>query len=431
MSSVLYGFAQELIRNIALVWSYTWWLILPALLCPAFMYFWLWYIQAFYIKNTQWIVLRVRVPREIMKTPKSMEQVFAAAHATYSFGVRLYKKYWDGEVDLWSSFEIMADAQGPQFYIRIPISAHNMIEAAIYGQYPDAEIELTEDYIKKFPTVLPNDTYDLQGSDFLLGAKNDGLPIRTYEYFELKEEEEKIDTISTLMEALSHHVGDETTWIQFLIRPVGKETSDWVKKAEEYRDELIGRKAGKKPSWKDHLFAAFKNAFLVFFVKDPKDPDKGLQWPKETDEVKPLLSTLTEKESEKIKAIDRKTSKLAFETVIRWVYIDRKERLNPANTRGITAWARQFVDVNLNFLRPNLATYTLLNYQPFKKRKAYIKKRRLYDSYRGRYFPSKFSIMNTEELATLYHFPTITVQAPMLGRIEAKKGTPPASLPVQ
>ena len=39
--------------------------------------------------------------------------------------------------------------------------------------------------------------------------------------------------------------------------------------------------------------------------------------------------------------------------------------------------------------------------------------------------------MNTEELATIYHFPSATVKTPMLGRVEAKKGTPPASLPVE
>lgn len=424
-------FLRELTINIGIVWSYVWWLIIPALLFRLFIYFWLWYVQELTMQNMRWILLRIRVPREIMKTPKAMEQIFAAAHGTYSFGVQFYKKYWEGEVEKWTSFEIIGDAEGPRFYIRVLEEARTMIEAAIYAQYPDVEIEVAEDYVKKFPSILPNALYDIQGSDFILGAKNDGIPIRTYDYFESIAEEEKIDTIATLIEALSNHANDESTWIQILIRPIGNRTSNWVKEAEEYRDKIIGRKAEKKSSLKENLIAVFKNIFLVFFLKDPSDEKKGLQWPKDTEAVRPALGTLTENESAKVKAIDRKTSKLAFETIVRWVYIDRKETINLAKTRGIVAWARQFTDENLNVLRPNLATYTLVARQPFKKAKAYIKKRLIYDRYRYRRFSPKISIMNIEELATLYHFPSITVRAPMLGQIEAKKGAPPPTLPVE
>ena len=162
-----------------------------------------------------------------------------------------------------------------------------------------------------------------------------------------------------------------------------------------------------------------------------KDNSFNKKWPEEKKPEKPALNTMTENETTRIKAIDRKTAKLAFETVVRWVYVDRKETLNTAKTRGITAWARQFADENLNFLRPYLPTYTAVAYQPFKKAKIYFKKRRVYERYRGRRFGPKFSILNTEELATLYHFPTITVRAPMLGQIDAKKGAPPPTLPVQ
>ena len=37
----------------------------------------------------------------------------------------------------------------------------------------------------------------------------------------------------------------------------------------------------------------------------------------------------------------------------------------------------------------------------------------------------------TEELATLYHFPTITVKAPLIKKAEAKRAEPPTALPVE
>ncbi len=415
--------SQFLFGNLWTIWSYIWWIVLPAFLVPTFWKMWLFYIRRSYLKSVPWVLLEIRVPQNVLKTPKAMEQVFAAAHATYSFGLRLYQKYWNGEVEMWTSFEIMADATGPHFYIKTIASSRQVIEAAIYAQYPDAEIEEAEDYVEKFPLILPNETYDLSGSEYTL-ITDDALPIRTYEYFEAINEDEKIDTISTLMEALSHHAGDETTWIHIMVRPTGSATSDWVEKAEEFRDKIIGRKAGSKPKLGDFFKAFFTNIIPIFIGQEAK-------WPEEKKEEKSALASLTPGEKEQIEAIDRKTSKLAFETVIRWVYIDRTERLDRARVGGIAAWAKQFVDEDLNGLRPNLKTLTFVNRAPFKKRKAYIKKRYIYEFARGRKFSGKTSIMNIEELATLYHLPSSTVKAPMLGRVEAKKGTPPASLPIE
>jgi len=40
-------------------------------------------------------------------------------------------------------------------------------------------------------------------------------------------------------------------------------------------------------------------------------------------------------------------------------------------------------------------------------------------------------VLNTEELATLYHLPGLAVRAPFLPRVESKKGQPPAPLPIE
>ncbi|MBI5731892.1 MAG: hypothetical protein HY982_00850 [Candidatus Magasanikbacteria bacterium] len=46
-----------------------------------------------------------------------------------------------------------------------------------------------------------------------------------------------------------------------------------------------------------------------------------------------------------------------------------------------------------------------------------------------RWFPPKASILNTEELATVFHFPIVTVESPLLRRLETRKGEPPANIP--
>jgi len=45
-------------------------------------------------------------------------------------------------------------------------------------------------------------------------------------------------------------------------------------------------------------------------------------------------------------------------------------------------------------------------------------------------FWGKGIILNVEELASLWHFPNIGVEAPMLPVVDAKKSGPPSGLPI-
>ena len=46
-------------------------------------------------------------------------------------------------------------------------------------------------------------------------------------------------------------------------------------------------------------------------------------------------------------------------------------------------------------------------------------------------FTQRYSMMNTEELATIFHVPTIAVLTqPLMERVESRKIGPPAGLPI-
>ena len=49
-----------------------------------------------------------------------------------------------------------------------------------------------------------------------------------------------------------------------------------------------------------------------------------------------------------------------------------------------------------------------------------------------RYMPMRgqASVLSSEELATIFHFPGRTAETPTLERIESRKGEPPPNLPV-
>ncbi|MBU0999761.1 hypothetical protein KKG24_05730, partial [Patescibacteria group bacterium] len=142
-------------------------------------------------------------------------------------------------------------------YVRTPILYRDSVEAAIYSQYPGAEINEALDYAKQFPQNAPNQDWDMWGTDYKL-LKDDHHPIRTYRFFETEheaKEEKRVDPVATLFEAMSKVKPTEQFWIQIIARPIaddplmGMPLTAWVKKGEAIRDKLAKRpeKPKQKP----------------------------------------------------------------------------------------------------------------------------------------------------------------------------------------
>ena len=95
---------------------------------------------------------------------------------------------------------------------------------------------------------------------------------------------------------------------------------------------------------------------------------------------------------------------------------------------------------NMGGLKPDKRTMTKSKSVLFwflDKRRIYLRKRRLFKRYVKRVAPfwpraGGTFVLNTEELATIFHFPgRIVVPAPAISRVEAKKGEAPPGLPVE
>lgn len=431
---ILLGIIDSIIRVVELFW----WLILPF-----FVFFLFWnlrmiYIRTRYIKSIEWSMFEIKVPKEILKTPKAMEQVFSSLIAVYSFGLNQVEIYIDGKVEPWLSLEMAGHAGGVRFYAYVPSKFRNLIESAIYAQYPDAEIHESEDYTEFLSSVLPNKVYDLWGTDFILAREN-YYPIKTYSFFEETQEEKRLDPIAAISEVMSNLNKDEMLWLQFLISPTGEPSdNDWQKEGLEKIEEIAGRKISKaKKGFSATLFDWLRNLFLA--------PIEHPIWPESEGNGTPAtLRFLHPAEQDVVKAISNKISKFGFETIIRFVYIDRRDSFTMANVSAVMGAFNQFRTQNLNAFKPNKKTMTLKSgwlakfFPKYKQLFEFSRKRRIFDSYRTRRFgkynktrPEKFLILNTEELATIYHFPAIMVEAPRLRKLEAKKAGPPAGLPIE
>ena len=78
---------QGILHSVLVAWSEVWWIVLPLIAFFIFWDFWLLYLHVRFVKAITWKLLEIKVPKNVLKTPKAMEQIFAAAHAPYSYGL--------------------------------------------------------------------------------------------------------------------------------------------------------------------------------------------------------------------------------------------------------------------------------------------------------------------------------------------------------
>jgi len=140
-----------------------------------------------------------------------------------------------------------------------------------------------------------------------------------------------------------------------------------------------------------------------------------------------------------LEQVENKVAKLAFKAGYRFLYVARKEIFNRARVSAVIGMFKQLYSNNLNTFKPNDETNTSADgwfswLFPsgrgfFADQQEFKRKWHIYQAYKKRAFTRRVVILNTEELATLFHLPGIGVKAPAFPRVEAKKGQPPAGLP--
>lgn len=414
---------------------------------------WVRHVQAQFLNSIKWIMLEVRLPRDVFKSPLAMEMVLNSIHQGGGTSNN-YAKFWEGKVRNWFSLEIASIEGDVRFYIRTNSKFKNAIEAAIYSQYPEAEVTEAEDYTNYIR--FDNDIHDVWGAEFSLKGE-DFLPIRTYIDFKLDKdpkEEFKVDPITPIIEWMGAIKKGEQIWFQVICRAVDGKFENWKKEGEAALEKIY---YGLKFS--DDLKAKKTEAEAA---------GKKLEKKKSAD--------LSEIEKIQAEAISRNLGKLGFECGIRVVYIAKKENFDAKNIDALTGCLRQFNSPLLNSFAPIGDTMPSFDY-PWQDRTgikklgrkdyivgSYIKRKLFYkahsneDWYNG--IPERFFhdirdalkirilsidpdhvkykgsgdenrfILNAEELATIYHFPGQTASSPALKRIASTKAEPPVNLPL-
>ena len=414
-----------------------WWVWTPVILAIIAYEEWSYMTRAKFLGGLSWTLLEVIPPPDVpWSSPKAAENIFAGLHASYAGfpGTSWKSQFFQGKVPVWFSFEIVSNGGETHFYIRCPGDQRNVIESIIFAQYPACEIRVVPDYVDNLPANLDLQQYDLSGAE-LEFTKEQAYPIKSYIEFEEaggKDEYARIDPLSPLMETMSALHPGEQLWLQYIIRATG---GDWAKEGDKVVNKLKGKKdPATKPPF-DFIFAP------IDWMLGPKEEEKKKE-EKEFD-----LQKLTPAEKKVLEQVQYKLAKLAFKTSIRLVYLAPKDAFDGSRISGVTSMFKQLYYTNMNTFKP--ATTRDKGFLKwifpsdvgfFAGERAAKKKRRVWASYRQRLFShtdldenkaEKLCILTTEELATLWHLPGLNVKAPLMPRVQAKKGQPPAILPTR
>lgn len=404
-----------------------WWAPLPFFLFPKATSSYLKWRQLKAFKEREYILLEIRLPDEIIKPVKAMEDVFTSmVQVAYEHAPGNTREKWiEGETIDFTTFslEIISIEGEVRFFIRIDNYLRNIVESIFYSQYPDLEITEARDYTELVPQDIPNKEWDLEGMDWVL-SKKDCYPIKTYEKFETgaeMKEGKRVDPMARLFESLSQLGKGHQLWLQFNLTAA---SPDWIKEGMAIRDSLVKRPKSTKP--KPFIVEAIE--LLLLSPTEEKKKER----------VFPSEMMLTPGEREIVKAIENKISKQGFKTSIRMMYIGKRESFFKPNLGLPVSFLVSFGTENLNrfavFAESRTKVKSLI--QRWDKPRAFLKKRRMFRNYKLRVnarFPRQggTSVFNTEEIASLFHFPgRETAPAPSLSRIKAKTEAPPPELPV-
>ncbi len=348
-------------------------------------------------------ILLVQMPQfseaneEVKSDNTKWQEIVGAAESLYaSLGglkpERGWRKFLYGRTDH-ISLEMVAHRGEIFFYLAVPPSLLRFVTQQIHAQYPEAHIEEVEDYNIFKPTSKVLGSY-------LIFTRNSAFPLKTYK-------EAESDPLNAITNALSKLNEEEGAAIQVLIRPApttwrlpGKKIVDRLQKGD-HPDKII-----YSQSWATRAFSALiSTLFESWSSGKNNDLNKKME---EHRQLSPL-------EQKMIESIESKMSKAGLEVNIRIVVATENQEKTRRYLENITNAFAQF---------------NIYQYGNSFKAIIFSPNNKIVHDFIYRIFVNKRKIiLNTEELASLYHFPHRFIETPNIHWLEAKKAPPPVNLP--
>lgn len=280
------------------------------------------------------------------------------------------------------------------FYVAVPKYLESVFEKYVQGVYPNAVVDkVPEDYTIFEPQGAAAGAYLKLSENFL-------FPISTYQTLEK-------DPLALLTNDLSKISASEGGAVQIIIRPLSKLNL-------RYKGEKALKKIREGKQVRTAVIQAFHGPLMEMF-EDLTNPPKPL------DKNNPNLDQFGRPKEQGFdqkgyEAIQSKIQKQPFETNIRII--------SAAQSQGRA-------EEILHHLAGAFSQYALSAINGFEVKQVYGRelKKMVYD-YSFRNFDGRQSnILNLEELASIYHFPSHYIETPYIKAAKSVSAPPPSELP--
>jgi len=344
----------------------------------------------------QKVILLVTVPKEsseVAEREATIEEVRSQISLAESFFATLGGRRAQRGISAWFfgrtdhfSLEIVCQQGLISFYVAMPKYLRNYLEEQILAQYPEANLKEMEDY----------NIFSPQGeivSGFIRFTRSYIFPIKTYRSL-------NSDPLNALTNSLSKINKIDGVAIQIIARSAKKR---WHAKGSKVALEIQkGRTVAEAMNVSTSTLLKFFNLFSTKSVEQIK-----------LEKTKPVRQ-LSPMEQETVKGLEEKTAKAGLDCNIRII-------ASSANKEMAKSYLQSVVD---SFSQFNF-------YQYGNSFKLFVSGQTgLIHDFIYRNFKEKQKvILNIEELASLYHFPTPFLETPNIRWLLAKKLAPPPNLP--
>lgn len=338
----------------------------------------------------QLVVLKVLLPRdqassESERGPKDFKETISVAEQFLTAFSSLYdsdpKRWLYGQETI--GLEFIAKNNLLSFYIVIPKHLQELAERQLHSYYPFAQVEPSQDFRIFGEQAFPVGVH-------LATKSSSALPIRTYRTMES-------DPLNALTNSMSKLPQGVSAGFQLLLRPT---SGEWRSKTTAAAKKVSEGKSLASSSWMADAIGAVAGALRS--GNDKKKADEPVR--------------LTPIQEEMMKNIQEKGSKVGFETVARIVVVsERSAQESKAALETIATALGQYTLPELNYI----------------KRSSPSDMTRFAADYIIRRFSGPVMTLNTEELASLYHFPNQYIETPNVAWLAARTLPPPAHLPAE
>lgn len=353
------------------------------------------------------MVMRIMIPKEgqedeqkqSMSTVDQMHEKISVAEVFFSTmgGIKAqrgWNAFWFGRNDHFS-LEIVADKdQLVTFYAAVPRAMQQYFEQQIQAQWESAEITEVDDY----------NIFEPQGivlASTLKLTKSHIFSIHTYDDMES-------DPLNALTNVLSKFDATEGAAVQFVIR------------SAHPRWHRLPMRVARTMQQGKNLDRAYREVTANIIVKVLREFARAFSQRKNKSEagIDPKTDReyrLSPMEEEVVKALEEKTSKSGFDVNVRVV-------VSAQNTE-VAAFKLQ----NILNVFSQYAGYQYGNQFTASKPSDNAK---LIEDFIYRHYTGRGSfILNTKEMASLWHLPLPTTETPNIRWLMAKKAAPPSNMP--